>query len=77
MNIIIWAILFFSILIPIALLRLKHLRKQAVLQMQQKLTNENILMMDDKAIFYGQKSRGLIHAMVACEALQVVISPLG
>lgn len=60
--IILIAIVLFSILIPLAFWRLKYLRKQGVAKMQQKLSGERIIIMDDKAIFYGQKSRGFLHS---------------
>ena len=61
-DILLFALMFFSVLIPFALYRLKSLRKQGIRQMQEKLSTETILLMDEKSIFYGQKSRGPIHA---------------
>lgn len=60
--VILFAFALFIILIPVALLRLRYLRKQGLEGMRQKLAGEKIILIDEKAIFYGQRSRGLLHS---------------
>ncbi len=60
--IILFAFALFIILIPLALLRLRYLRKQGLEAMRQKLAGKKIILIDEKAIFYGQRSRGFLHS---------------